>query len=127
MIQIDEISQKKEETKCTAENEVEPLVSCDKCDYDSDKPEDIEKHKAIGIHDIHYQNTTIEETVEAENRIHYNCDFCEYKASDYSSIEVHGEKEHSSFRCKRCKYRALDKNRITYYFTLFLELVIQRC
>ena len=40
--------------------QIEPLFSCDKCDYDSDKMEEVEKHKSINIHNVHYKNDTID-------------------------------------------------------------------
>ena len=124
----DEESQENEESQSTQENRsnietvVEPLYSCDKCDFDSDKLKDVEEHKAIDVHNVHYQNVTIDENEDnSTDRIptYQKCDFCEYKAIDNYSMATHGKQKHGTFKCERCNYSAIDnevmENHMTYH------------
>ena len=102
----------------------ESLHSCDKCDYDSDKIEDLKEHKAIGIHNIHYHNVTIDLTEEnckddgvniAKTQL--NCGFCEYKTRDLKDMQEHGKQEHGTTKCERCEYSGLTKELMEKHMT----------
>ena len=86
---------------------IEPLFSCDKCDFDSDNWDDVKEHKNIDIHNVHNQNKTLE-----DRKIYIEdvfCDFCEFRTNDSNKMKEHNEKSHGSIKCEKCEYRAIDK------------------
>ena len=102
--------------------EVESLFSCNQCDFDTDKSDNLIKHYKKSIHDVLNLNKTLDEanstqkeeqkasTTRKEERenVKYSCYLCQYETRNSREMDDHGASEHGIINCDKCEYRAED-------------------
>ena len=93
--------------------EVELLYSCDKCDFDSENPDDLKKHKEKNIHSQkdrsfeEIKDQLLEEELPEEI---YICGECSMRFETYMDCETH-TKSHDS-KCYKCDFISNDKKKL---------------
>ena len=93
--------------------EVELLYSCDKCDFDSENPDDLKKHKEKNIHSQkdrsfeEIKDRLLEEELPEEI---YICGECSMRFETYMDCETH-TKSHDS-KCYKCDFISNDKKKL---------------
>ena len=102
----------KEHKQTVKDTLLEPLHSCDQCDFDSEYIEDVKVHKEINIHNFVNHNKTFKETKEEEkpkNNKVLSCYLCGYETNEFSQMDEHGNSAHGIINCDKCEFCAVDE------------------
>ena len=90
---------------------MEPLYSCDQCDFDSEDIDSVKAHKEINIHNIVNHNKTFQEEIiknSKKNKI-LSCYLCDFETSEFSQMDEHGNTAHGIINCDKCEFCAIDE------------------
>ena len=115
--------------------EIEPLQSCDRCDFETESKEDLNTHYVKNIHIVQdknksiieveckkcqkkFDNNTSLEKHMAEDHIIvnvFNCNTCKFKTTSMPALKKHAETVHAlpqSITCEKCNFQSSDDNEL---------------
>ena len=124
--------------------DVVDILSCSKCDFETERENDLQRHVDSGIHHISdsasykceecaFSFKTEALLKDHEMKSHKNsciqqtCGFCAFKTYNLGDLKEHEVQEHGLIHCDKCDYSALDKDILKQHITKHTGRIIFQC
>ena len=107
------------------------IMSCDKCDFETEDKNDMDNHNTRDIHDTFSKNKTlIEDSIVAcknDSPGDYECHLCKYVTRDLKAMDEHTINTHGMVKCGKCAYSAEDQDLLDNHMKKHTGRIIFTC
>ena len=124
--------------------DVVDILSCSKCDFETEIEDDLQSHVANGIHHLSdpasykceecgfsFDTQSLLENHETNSHkkscIQQFCGFCTFNTYNLMDLKEHEIEEHGMIHCNKCDYSALDKDILKLHMTKHTGRILFQC